>query len=189
MFGSSHLKATPATMGLLLAACATPQADRLDAFETTLLSHDSATAALTRWCAARNMAVPPVIKAVPVKDAFVAPPPELGALLDLLPGERLGYRHVRLTCGDETLSIAQNWFVPDRLPDQMNDVLGSTHTPFGKVIGPLGFTRERLDAVRGRGPGCPEGTVLSHSGLLRLNDGRPISLVMECYTEANLRFQ
>ena len=138
------------------------------------------------WCAARQIAAPPYIRAV-LDPA--APEPESTAILAALrlgPGERIAFRHVRLMCGGQTLSDARNWYVPARLTAEMNQILETTQTPFGKVAGPLGFTRERLTAQRGRSAECPAGTVLSHSAVLRLADGRAISLVVECYTRANL---
>ena len=51
----------------------------------------------------------------------------------------------------------------------------------------LNFRRERLDSTRGRTAPCPAGTILSHRALLRLQDGTPLALVVECYTRANLR--
>ena len=99
---------------------------------------------------------------------------------------QLGYRHVRLACGTNVLSEAHNWYVPGRLTPAMNAALAATTIPFGKVAAPLGFRRERLDSKRGARPECPRGTILSHRALLRLPDGRPLALLVECYTRANL---
>jgi hypothetical protein len=68
----------------------------------------------------------------------------------------------------------------------MNAALLTSETPFGTVVRPLGFRRVLLESRRGRAPECPPGTVLSHKAVLRLADGRGISLVAECYTSANL---
>ncbi len=84
------------------------------------------------------------------------------------------------------LSVAHNWYVPARLTPEMNRTLETSDTPFGKVVAPLGFRRERLGSQRGRTAECPVGTVLSHRAVLKLADGRAISLVVECYTLANL---
>lgn len=96
------------------------------------------------------------------------------------------FRHVQLLCGTAVLSDAKNWYVPSRLAPAMNAALETTETPFGTVVRPLGFRRERLASRRGRAAECPAGTVLSHKALLRLADERAISLVAECYTSANL---
>ncbi len=107
----------------------------------------------------------------------------LGAALD----EPIAFRHVRLRCGGTVLSDAKNWYVPARLTPAMNTALETTRTPFGTVVQPLGFHRERLESRRGRAAECPARTVLSHKAVLRLPDGRAFSLVAECYTEANLK--
>ena len=158
----------------------------LGAFEATLAAQDSATAALGQWCATQGLANPAVIRALPVFGESIAPPDDLATLLRLAPGETPGYRHVRLTCGDKVLSEARNWYVPSRLTPDMNATLATTDTPFGKTVAALGFRRERIASQRGRLPGCPEGTILSHRALLRLPDGRPLSALVECYTAANL---
>ena len=49
----------------------------------------------------------------------------------------------------------------------------------------LRFARERIASAGIEG--CPAGTILRHKALLRLPDGHPVSLVIECYTRANLR--
>lgn len=175
--GSRLLSLAP----LLVSGCAPAQ---LEEFERILASHDSATAALGEWCAMhRDADLPPVV-AQPVSGPGAREPSDARALLDVGPAETLGYRHVRLSCDGEVLSEAHNWFVPARLPPEMLAVLDTTQTPFGKVVAPLGFTRERLSSVRGPAEGCPAGTVLSHRAVLRLPDGRPISLVVECYQKA-----
>lgn len=102
------------------------------------------------------------------------------------PDEAVAFRHVRLACGDTVLSDAQNWYVPARLTNDMNQTLETTETPFGRVVAPLQFHRERLDQMRGAMAECPRGTILSHRALLRAASGKPISLVVECYTRANL---
>jgi chorismate-pyruvate lyase len=169
--------------GSILASCTAPQ--QLTQFERTLAAQDSATAALTDWCQQQGIARPARISAVLVPDG-IAPPADLRRLLDLPAGSDPGYRHVRLSCGGKVLSDAHNWYVPARLPPAMNDVLRTTDIPFGKTVAALNFKRERLDSRRGRAAPCPAGTILSHRALLRLPDGQPLALVVECYTRANL---
>ncbi len=173
-------------MATALTACTTAQPQALGAFEQVLASEASATAALTKWCRVRGIANPPAITAQRVLTADIPPPPEIRALLLPGPAQRIAYRHVRLTCGDAVLSIAQNWYVPDRLTAEMNRTLETSDTPFGRVIAPLGFTRELLASERGAVPACPADTILTQRALLRLADGQPVSAVIECYTAANL---
>ena len=158
---------------------------RLPALEATLAAQPSATAALAQWCAARRLADPATIRA----QADRTPRPAPAAVrmqLGVSAQEPLGFRHVRLACGGVVLSDAQNWFVPARLTPAMNETLAGTDTPFGTVVAPLHFTRERLAARRGRMAECPAGTVLSHRAVLRRPDGAAISLVVECYTRASV---
>ncbi|MDB5723861.1 MAG: hypothetical protein JWQ16_615 [Novosphingobium sp.] len=158
---------------------------RLNDFERTLAAQDSATAALGEWCRMRALALPATIRAERLGGSPEASA-EIRRLLDVLPGELIAFRHVRLACGAAVLSEADNWYVPGRLTPEMNLLLASTDTPFGKLAAPLGFRRERLEETRGRISDCPAGTVLSHRALLRLPNGAPLSLVTECYTQANL---
>lgn len=163
---------------ILVAGCAPQQ---LREFERLLESNDSATAALAEWCAVHRHADQPLVTAQPVIGDAATLPSDARRLLAVSEGESLGYRHVRLSCEGVTLSEAHNWFVPGRLPDAMVETLASTEIPFGKVIAPLGFVRHRLESRQGPADGCPPDTILTHRALLRLPDGRPISLVVECY--------
>ncbi len=165
----------------------TADAALLARFEGLLLAHDSATAALGEWCDVRGIADRADIVARHVAGGDAPPPPGTREQLGTGPDEPIGYRHVRLMCGDTVLSEAHNWFVPARLTPAMNETLARTDRPFGKVVAPLGFRRERLGEDRGAGPGCPAGTVLSQHALLRLPGGEPIALLTECYTAAILR--
>jgi chorismate-pyruvate lyase len=98
----------------------------------------------------------------------------------------LGYRHVQLVCGDAVLSQAHNWYVPARLTAAMNEQLDQTDLPFGRVAASLGFTREAIASARRGDPACPAGAISTHRALLRLPDGAPLAMVVECYLEANL---
>lgn len=172
--------------GLSLAACSTTHQLPLADFEAVLDSHVSATEALTQWCESNNMGNPPIIRAVPVRDSARTPPADLRTLLDLQDTAPVGYRHVRLMCGDVVLSEAHNWYVPERLLPDMNRTLETTDRPFGQVVAALAFTRRTLSGARGAGADCPANTILMQRAVLALPDGRPISLVVECYTPANL---
>ncbi len=178
---------TLAVASLALSACAHDRHDEvLDAFEANLAANASATEALRQWCEARGIASPAQIRAEFVRGSDEAPPAGLRETLGVSADQPLGYRHVRLVCGDAVLSQAHNWFVPARLSPEMNRQLAETDTPFGKVAAALRFTREPIASARRGDPGCPEGAISTHRALLRLPDGQPLALVVECYTAANL---
>lgn len=166
---------------LVSGACAQ---DRVDQLEIVLDANDSATAALTQWCERSRFADPAEVVARPVDAAVPAEPGDARRLLAISADEPLGYRHVELSCGPRVLSIARNWYVPALLTAPMNAALMQSHTPFGKIAAPLGYRRERLESVRGVADGCPADTVLTHRALLRLPDGRPLALLVECYQRA-----
>lgn len=173
----------------LAAGCAAPAAspDLLERFEATLAAQDSATAALEEWCAVRGIADPATIVARPVDGPSLPPTPRNRMMLEVSEDETVNYRHVRLSCGGKVLSQAHNWYVPSRLPAEINRQLETTDMPFGRAIAPLDFTRQRISSTPGTIEGCPDGTILHHHAVLRLPDGRPVSTVIECYLEANLR--
>jgi chorismate-pyruvate lyase len=88
------------------------------------------------------------------------------------------YRRVRLACGDQVLSDADNWYVPARLTAEMNRTLDQTDTPFGAVVKPLGFQRRTLQAEA-----LHDGRhVLRVTALLVNPEGLPFSLVQENYS-------
>jgi len=169
-----------------LSACAVQPAAPVEGLERMLASHDSATAALEQWCEQQGLANPARVIAEQAPGQLVSEPADLRELLGIAAAEQLGSRHVRLTCGGRLLSQAQNWYVPARLTPEMNAVLASTTTPFGKVAAPLQFRRELIETRREAGPDCPAGTVLFQRAVLRLPDGRALAHVLECYAASAL---
>jgi chorismate-pyruvate lyase len=178
----------------------------LESLNADLLSHDSATLTLERWCADHRLADPARIVAERVTDVLKPATADVRAALDVKPDEPLGYRRVKLKCGERVLSEADNWYVPTRLSPEMNKVLGTTDTPFGKAVAALHFRRHTLSvellwsplpkgwemgaASTGGGAGAlavPE-HVLEHRAVLSLPDGEPFSEVVETYTGEMLAF-
>ncbi len=178
---------TLAAASLSLTGCAATAPDAvIDAFQANLAAHASATKALGQWCKARGIDPEGQITVQFVRGADEASPADLRATLSVSAEEPLGYRHVKLVCGSAVLSEAHNWFVPARLSPEMNRQLAASDVPFGTVAASLAFTREPLASARRGDPGCPAGAIATHRALLRLPDGQPLALVVECYTEANL---
>ena len=171
----------------------------LQTLNADLLSHDSATLTLERWCAAHRLATPATVAAVRVRGADKPLPDDLRRILGAGPDEPVAYRRVSLACGDHVLSEADNWYLPRRLTPAMNDALERTDTPFGKAVRPLHFRRNTLSSrllwsplpegweLRAPAPARP-GTlaiphhVLQHRAVLAAADGRPFSVLVETYT-------
>jgi chorismate-pyruvate lyase len=178
----------------------------LETLNADLLAHDSATLTLERWCADHHLSDPALIVAERVRDAVKPASAEARAGLDVKPDEPLGYRRVRLKCGDHVLSEADNWYVPARLTPEMNHVLETTDTPFGKAVAALHFRRHTLSAdllwrplPKGWETGAPAASddkgalaipshVLEHRAVLSTPDGEPFSEVVETYTSEVLAF-
>ena len=177
----------------------------LQSLNAELLSHDSATATLERWCANHRLAQPAQIVAERVREEKPASA-EVRAALEVGPDDPLGYRRVRLKCGDHVLSEADHWYVPGRLRPEMNLTLETSDTPFGKAIAELHFRRRTLSARLLWSP-LPDGWemsatppetearalaippyVLEHRAVLSLPGGEPISEVVETYAGEVLAF-
>jgi len=145
-----------ALFALLTGCAATPQRGEqlaraellalLQTLNADLLSHDSATLTLERWCSEHHLAEPARIVARRMHDGDKAIPGDLLARLAVDATEPLRYRHVQLACGERVLSEADNWYVPARLTAEMNRQLDTSEEPFGKVVKPLGFQRRTLSA-------------------------------------------
>ncbi|MGN2243997.1 hypothetical protein ACFWZU_10860 [Frateuria sp. GZRR33] len=177
----------------------------LQTLNADLLSHPSATLTLERWCQAHGLADPPTVHARRVRGAAKALPDDLRRALGIAPDAPVRYRRVQLACGNHVVSEADNWYVGERLTDEMNRQLDTSGMPFGKVVAPLRFSRHTLSArllwpplpagweTRGLPPAVPHPLavphqVLQHRALLVDAQGRPFSALVETYTEQVLAF-
>jgi chorismate-pyruvate lyase len=178
----------------------------LETLNADLLSHDSATLTLDRWCEDHRLAASAHIVAERIHGADKMPSAEDRERLGVTPSEPVRYRKVRLSCGGHVLSEADNWYVPGRLTPEMNKLLDTTDTAFGRAVQALKFRRRTLSAKLLWSP-LPEhwdmGTpipqqqkealavphsVLEHRAVLTLPDGTPFSQVVETYTSEVLAF-
>jgi len=178
----------------------------LQTLNAELLAHDSATLTLEHWCRAHRMASPPRLVAARVAGVDKPVSPEQRRELGVTSAEPIRYRRVRLLCGAVVLSEADNWYVPGRLTPEINKVLDTTDTPFGKAVQSLQFQRRTLSSKVLWFP-LPEGwemdataagddagvlsmppILLEHRAVLTLPDGKPISEVVESYTSNVLAF-
>ena len=172
---------------------------QLHSLNADLLSQDSATAVLQSLCDRRDPGAPRIrarkISVVEDARAFESIRHQMGAPADA----PLIHRRVDLMCGDVVLCRADNWYLPDRLTDEMNAQLLAGETPFGVVVRALGFRRrtlsskllfEPLGSECGDHPAAeidwiapPPEDVLQHRAMLQTPDGRPFSLLLETYTK------
>jgi len=221
MTSTAALRCVLVFVALAAAGCSSVPASRADGYlervellallqtlNADLLSHDSATLTLERWCADHRLAEPPRIVARRVRDVPKPLPDDLRALLKVDAGEPIGYRHVQLMCGRHVFSEADNWYVPGRLTTDMNQRLENTDEPFGKVVQPLRFQRRTLSAELLWSP-LPPGwempdahaaaaidrsavripeAVLRHRAVLVDAAQQPFSTVVETYTNQLFEF-
>jgi chorismate-pyruvate lyase len=179
----------------------------LQTLNADLLSHDSATLTLDRWCGAHHLASPATV--IAVRDAGAARPvtAERRRALGVGDTEPIRYRRVKLMCGGHVLSEADNWYVPSRLTAEMNHQLDTSDIAFGRAVQALHFRRRTLSARLLWSP-LPDGwelapaalpdrgakalaiphAVLEHQAVLTLPDGTPFSAVVETYTHEVLAF-
>ncbi|WP_237561550.1 hypothetical protein [Frateuria defendens] len=179
----------------------------LETLNADLLSHDSATLTLERWCGAHALAPQARIVAERVADAQAPLPAEAREQLQIGADEPVRYRRVQLRCGGHVLSEADNWYVPARLTADMNAALEHSDVPFGKVVAPLHFRRRTLSAEllwsplpagwemqRGAPPAGTGGPlvvpahVLQHRAVLYDQAQRPFAALVETYTAQVLAF-
>lgn len=171
-----------------------------------LLSHDSATLTLDRWCATHHLAASATIVANRDKAVDKVPTAAQRQALAVGADQLVRYRRVRLSCGDRVLSEADNWYVPSRLTPEMNRMLDTSDVAFGRVVQPLHFQRHTQSAEMLWQPlpvGWESGAgwqraggasmtlphaVIQHQAVLTLPDGTPFSEVVETYTSAVLDF-
>jgi chorismate-pyruvate lyase len=178
----------------------------LQTLNADLLSHDSATLTLERWCGEHHMANPARVTAQRETGDDKPLPADLRAQLAIAANETVRYRRVLLRCGDHVLSEADNWYVPGRLTATMNRQLETTDISFGRVVMPLHFRRKTLDAhllwsplpagweMQASAPASGRGSLpiphqlLQHRAVLYAADNRPFSALIETYTDQVLAF-
>ena len=178
----------------------------IETLNAEILASSSATRALEHWCQIHAMAADPKVHAELIRGPD-RPLDEAGRQrLGLSADEPVRYRHVRLVCGGHVLSEADNWYVPSRLAPDMNRVLDTTDTPFGKAVAALRFTRQTFAVdgiwsplpddwqIRPPAPDDPDAQLsiprilFTHHAVLRDAANRPFSEVAEHYTNELLDF-
>jgi chorismate-pyruvate lyase len=172
-----------------------------------LLASRSVTVTLEKWCADHRLAAEPKIRAKLLRDREKPASPETRERLQVSVDEPVKHRYVQLTCGDHVLSEADNWYVPSRLTPEMNQVLETTDTPFGRAVQALGFYRQTIAAevlwsplpkgwelgvgdrpVEVKGTLAIPENLLQHRAVLYSREQKPFSEVNEVYADDVLAF-
>jgi chorismate-pyruvate lyase len=168
-----------------------------------ILGSRSATASLEAWCSARGLAAEPKVRARLIAGAAKPPTQDQLQRLQVAGPEELKYRRVQLVCGEHVLSEADNWYVPARLTPEMNRLLETTDTPFGRAVQPLqpyrqtfgaellwqplpeGWERRSGAALCGTAAEslAPPPFLFEHRAVLYDSARRPFSEVSERYTQ------
>jgi hypothetical protein len=179
----------------------------IQTLNANILSSTSATITLENWCRDHQLAATPRITATRVEGVARPATSEQRARLGVSADEPIGHRRVRLRCGDRVLSEADNWYVPGRLTPEMNRLLDTTDTPFGRAVQPLGPYRRTME-VRMLWAPLPEGwerqprqaaaavstplsipdALFEHRAVLYTRDHTPFSEVHEVYQRELLAF-
>jgi chorismate-pyruvate lyase len=174
-----------------------------------ILAASSATRTLETWCGEHRMADDPKIVARRVPGVRKEPSAEQLQRLNVRDASAVQYRRVELRCGAHVLSKADNWYVPGRLTPEMNALLETTETPFGKAVQPLHPYRRTI-AVTMLWTPLPHGweqqrrprfgsrtrrmlaipkEVFQHRAVLYTEDHLPFSEVVETYQSELLAFR
>lgn len=176
----------------------------LQSLNGELLASSSATRTLETWCGEHRMGAK--IVAVRVPDVRKEPSPEQLQRLAVRDASEVQYRRVELRCGAYVFSEADNWYVPARLTPEMNALLSTSDTPFGKVVAPLtpyrrtiavtmlwtplprGWELQRRPRFSRRRLVLPK-EVFQHRAVLYTAEHLPFSEVVETYQSNVLAFE
>lgn len=172
-----------------------------------ILGNRSATRSLENWCRDHRLAAPPIIRAHVITGVNKPPTEEQRRRLMVNDQNEVKYRRVQLRCGSHLLSEAENWYVPGRLTPEMNRLLETTKTPFGKAVESLEPYRrafavkilwapladgwehdpDKLPTVTGGILAIPD-ALFEHRAVLYSRENRPIAEVSEVYQRQILAF-
>ncbi|MFI3190465.1 MAG: hypothetical protein QX190_12995 [Methylococcales bacterium] len=179
----------------------------IQTLNTEILGSRSATRSLENWCRDHQLAKEPKIVAHLITVNNKTPTEEQRQHLMITSQDEVKYRNVQLRCGSYVLSEAENWYVPSRLTPEMNRLLETTETPFGKVVESLGPYRQTF-AVKQLWMPLPDGweraphkrptktrreleipdALFQHQAILYTRAHQPFSEVSEIYQRQILAF-
>jgi chorismate-pyruvate lyase len=174
-----------------------------------ILAGSSATQSLEKWCRDHKMAADPIIVARVRAGVEKAPTSEQLQRLQVMTVNDVKHRQVELRCGGHILSEADAWYVPSRLSAEMNRLLETSQTPFGRVVQslrpyrrtfavtllwsplPSGWEQQRQRPTQPSERATPlvlPKELFEHRAILYTSDHQPISEVHERYQSQLLAF-
>lgn len=179
----------------------------VETLNAEVLASRSATLTLEDWCRDHQLAKEPKMVAELVRGVTKGSTGEQRERLQVTSEGEVKYRRVLLRCGARVLSVADNWYVPERLTPGMNRLLDTTDTPFGKVVRSLEPYRQTFVAKLLWSPlpdgwelgaipaSTATGTLLAipdalfeHRAVLYTREHKPFSEVDEVYQRQLLAF-
>ena len=174
-----------------------------------ILASSSATQSLEKWCRDHKMAADPIIVARVTTGIDKVATTEQLQRLQVTTVSDVKHRQVELRCGSYILSEADAWYIPSRLTAEMNKLLETSETPFGKAVQslrpyrrtfavtllwsplPAGWEQQRQTgeqpSERARPLLLPK-ELFEHRAILYTSDHQPISEVHERYQGQLLAF-
>jgi hypothetical protein len=178
----------------------------IETLNASVLAAHTATSVLDKWCADHKMASDPAVRARIVTGIEKPISAEQRQRLQIDATEKVAYRRVELTCGGHVLVEADNWYVPSRLSAEINHVLATTDTPFGRAVQEMKPVRQNF-AVEILWKPLPDGwemgptaanrpeealsipwQLFQHRALVYNGAHQPFSEVNEIYTREILAF-
>jgi hypothetical protein len=156
-------------------------------FQSRLLASDSASAVLEDWVGRKSGKVYS-LEARKLGGSERPAGAEQRARLSVSEKEALHHRRVYLVAGGRVLSIAENWYVPNRLLPEMLIALTYGMTPFGTAIAELKPRRRTLSIQRlvqleelGESQRLPPWLLRINALVIDMHD-RPLCEVNEIYS-------
>lgn len=118
--------------------------DPLQTLKRRVQTADSMTEILRQWCDTHSIGTGPLRSQHAVTSGHLPPTACAVDALQLAPQESTRHRGIVLMRGEVGLLEADNWYVPERLPESVNTVLETTDTPFGAALPGVGQSRRTL---------------------------------------------
>jgi hypothetical protein len=115
----------------------------MQTLNAALLETHNVTLALEAWCRA-----PIIVQALPPPVPAPQPSADLQARLAANADEPMVYRLVELVCEGSVVARADNWYLPGRLPAEVQTRLAAGGLGFGRAVLPMDPSRRTLSVTQ-----------------------------------------